>query len=65
MTDILNIDDVAKLLGIAKSGVYNLAKEGKIPAFKIAGTWRFSRQTVEKWVGEQSMKNLKGSNERR
>lgn len=40
--EFLTIDEVAKRLKIARSTVYRMAQEGKIPAVKIGRSWRFS-----------------------
>ncbi|WP_371857620.1 helix-turn-helix domain-containing protein [Pseudomonas sp. Irchel 3E19] len=29
-----------------------------IPAFKVGGTWRFSRADIDMWIKQQSMKGL-------
>jgi excisionase family DNA binding protein len=31
-----------------------LAAEGKIPGFKVGGSWRFKRSELEKWIERQS-----------
>jgi excisionase family DNA binding protein len=35
-----------------------LAGAKKIPAFKIGGTWRFSRADIDEWIGRQSTEGL-------
>ena len=42
MTDIMTIKEVADYLKINEKTIYRLAKEKKIPAFKIGGNWRLS-----------------------
>lgn len=44
--EILNIKKACDLLGIHQRTMYSLLKEGKIPAVKIGGQWRFSRQVL-------------------
>ena len=51
--DILTVSEVANLLRLAKSTVYKLANEGKIPGRKIGGSWRFSRQAILEWLRKQ------------
>jgi len=48
MTDeILTIREVAELLKInEKTAAYKLASAGKIPGFKVGGSWRFQRQEI-------------------
>ncbi len=50
MENILTIREVAELLKINEKTVYKLAAEGKIPGFKVGGSWRFERATMTKWI---------------
>lgn len=50
---ILTIDEVATYLKAGKRTVYRLASGGKIPAFKLGGTWRFRRGDLEKWIASR------------
>jgi excisionase family DNA binding protein len=52
--EILTIDEVAAYLKTGKRTVYRLAAAHKIPAFKLGGTWRFSRNDIESWIKQQS-----------
>mgnify|MGYP001362504297 CR=1 FL=1 len=51
---ILTLDEVAAYLKVGKRTVYRLAAARKIPAFKVGGTWRFSRAEIEGWIKQQS-----------
>jgi excisionase family DNA binding protein len=53
-TDILTIAEVAAYLKVAQRTVYRLAAAKKIPAFKVGGTWRFSRVEIDSWIKQQS-----------
>lgn len=49
MTDeILTLKEVAEYLKLAEKTAYRLAAEGKLPGFKVGGSWRFRRDEVEK-----------------
>ena len=52
--EILTIEEMAVYLKAGKRTVYRLAAEGKIPAFKVGGTWRFLRADIELWIKQQS-----------
>ena len=52
--DILTILEVAKYLKVAERTVYRLAAAKKIPAFKVGGSWRFSRAEIDQWIRRQS-----------
>ncbi|WP_028877635.1 methylation-associated defense system helix-turn-helix domain-containing protein MAD1 [Teredinibacter turnerae] len=54
MTDeILTIDEVATYLKLAKKTAYRLASEGKLPGFKVGGSWRFKQTDIERWIEEK------------
>ena len=48
--EILTIDEVAAYLKAGKRTVYRLAASGKLPAFKLGGTWRFRRSDLDEWI---------------
>jgi len=52
--EILTLDEVATYLKAGKRTVYRLAAAKKIPAFKVGGTWRFSRADIDSWIKQQS-----------
>ena len=61
MTDeILTLKEVAEYLKLAEKTAYRLAAEGKLPGFKVGGSWRFKQQDIESWIEEQKSK---GANE--
>ncbi len=47
---VMTIPELATYLRIAPSTVYRLLSEGKIPARKVGGSWRFSRNAIEDWL---------------
>lgn len=51
--EILTIDEVAAYLKAGKRTVYRLAANGKLPAFKLGGTWRFRRGDLDKWIASR------------
>ena len=51
--EILTLDEVAAYLKAGKRTVYRLAAEGKLPAFKLGGTWRFRRAELDRWIAAQ------------
>jgi excisionase family DNA binding protein len=48
--EIFTLDEVAAYLKVGKRTVYRLASSGKIPAFKLGGTWRFRRAELDQWI---------------
>lgn len=54
MTDqILTLKEVAAYLKLAEKTAYKLAAEGKLPGFKVGGSWRFKKVDVENWIEEK------------
>jgi len=57
MTDnMMDIKETAKYLKMNKMTIYKLAREGRIPAFRVASEWRFRRDLIDRWL----MSQLKG-----
>ncbi len=52
-TDVFNIDELADYLKIPKSTLYKLVREGKIPAQKVGRHWRFHKDAIIRWLGNQ------------
>jgi|GEM_PF-1349884 len=48
--DVLTIDELASYLKIAKSTLYKLAQEGKLPGQKVGKHWRFHRVAIDDWL---------------
>jgi excisionase family DNA binding protein len=45
-TDVLSTTEVAELLGIPRSTVYELARRGDLPARRVGRRWLFLRERV-------------------
>ena len=58
----LSIEEVARHFGFNASTVYRLVERGELPALKIGGRWRFSRELLDRWVADRvTMKWLKAA----
>jgi excisionase family DNA binding protein len=51
--EFLTIKQVAELLKVTERTIYRLAAAKQIPAFKVGGTWRFSRAEINQWIQRQ------------
>ncbi len=56
-TDIMTIKEVAEYLKLKEKTAYKLVAEGKIPGFKVGGSWRFRKGEIEAWIKQQSEQN--------
>ena len=52
--EILTLKQVADFLKVTERTVYRLAAAKKIPAFRVGGTWRFSKAEINQWIQRQS-----------
>lgn len=54
----MTIGEVADYLKVTVRTIYRLAAAKKIPAFKVGGSWRFSRADIDRWIQQQSLTDL-------
>ncbi len=50
------VDEVAQALKLHPYTIRRLSREGRIPAFKFGGQWRFRRSEIEAWGAKKSKK---------
>ena len=55
--DLLTANEAAKHLRLHVKSLYRLAKEGKIPARKVGGQWRFYSEVLDAWLKNSPMDN--------
>jgi excisionase family DNA binding protein len=55
--EILTIKEVAEYLKLAEKTAYKLAAAGKLPGFKVGGSWRFQKEDVQQWIKVQKTMN--------
>ncbi|MBR9785343.1 MAG: helix-turn-helix domain-containing protein [Gammaproteobacteria bacterium] len=51
--EILTLREVAEYLKLTEKTAYRLAAEGKLPGFKVGGSWRFKRTDLDIWIESQ------------
>ena len=51
--NIMTLREVAGYLGLHVMTVYKLTREGRVPAAKIGGQWRFKRDVLDTWLEAQ------------
>lgn len=52
--EILSVEGAAKALGVSTRTIYNLVRNGDIPAMRIGREWRFARRNIIDWVANGS-----------
>ncbi|MCK4414945.1 MAG: helix-turn-helix domain-containing protein [Candidatus Eisenbacteria sp.] len=56
--ELLRPADLAPLIGVTPSRVYQLITAGVIPAVRVAGSIRVPREAWQRWLDEQRDKAL-------
>ncbi len=54
MQELMTIKETARYLKLNHSTLYKLAQKGKVPASKVGGAWRFSKEMLDDWLTSQS-----------
>lgn len=49
----MSVRDVATYLNVNEKTVYRLTQKRELPGFKVAGTWRFRRDDIDRWIEQQ------------
>lgn len=62
---IMTIGEVADYLKVTERTIYRLAGAKQIPAFKVGGSWRFSRADIDGWISRQSTADLHAAGEQK
>ena len=57
---ILTLREIAAYLKLAEKTAYKLAADGKLPGFKVGGSWRFKREDIESWIEKNKRSLQKG-----
>jgi excisionase family DNA binding protein len=56
--DVLDAEEVGRLLRVHQRTVIRLASQGQLPGFKVGGQWRFKRQDIEDYIEEQKRRYI-------
>lgn len=56
-SEILDIEQVARIFAMKESTVGDYARRGLIPSFKIGRHRRFRRSEIEAWINRQTEAN--------
>ena len=52
--ELLTPHELSRILKLHPFTVTRLAREGKLPGFKVGGSWRFQKDEFEKWIEERT-----------
>ncbi|HLG65977.1 MAG TPA: helix-turn-helix domain-containing protein [Ktedonosporobacter sp.] len=59
----LDSEQAARMLGVKPRTVINLAKQGKIPAFRVGDLWKFLRSDIQAYIDAQRKQAKVGNSE--
>ena len=51
---VLNVDEVAEILGVSKAAVYKLCNTKEFPSIKIGKRYLIPRERFIAWINEQA-----------
>ena len=61
----MTIKELAEYLQLEEHTIYKMARKGEIPAYKVAGQWRFKKEMIEEWLEQKLVSNAeKGRQEK-
>lgn len=52
--ELLTPLELSRILKLHPFTVTRLAREGKLPGFKVGGSWRFRKDQFERWMEERT-----------
>ena len=57
--EIINIDELMKILHIGRNTAYRLLDNGEVRAFKIGKVWKIQKSAVQEYIEEQTKETQK------
>ncbi len=54
MNDLITTRQLMDLLRVDRTTIYRMLNDGRLPAVRVGGQWRFSRQAIDAWLAEQN-----------
>jgi excisionase family DNA binding protein len=54
MQKVLTLPEVSQYLHVSRVTIYRMLKRKDIPAFRIAGKWRFNIEDLGHWIENES-----------
>ena len=58
-TPLMTVEEVAVYLQLHPLTVRRLARESRLPFFKLGRQWRAKRELLDEWIEQESLKNVK------
>lgn len=55
MSQLMDLRELAAYLRLDRQTLYNWLHQRKLSGIKMGGVWRFQRQTIDRWLQEQTI----------
>jgi excisionase family DNA binding protein len=55
LSPVLTVKDMATYLRVDQSTIYRLVRARKLPAFRVAGGWRFNLEHIKRWTRDKEV----------
>ncbi|MCG3196471.1 MAG: hypothetical protein GHCLOJNM_00946 [bacterium] len=62
--EIFDVDELARYLKLKPVTVYKYLRKGVLPGFRVGGSWRFRKETIDDWIRRQEESALEEVEER-
>lgn len=46
----MTLKELAQYLNMGVDGLYKMAQQGRIPALRAGGVWRFRKEDIDRWL---------------
>ena len=51
---MMTVHEMAQYLRLSEAKVYQMARDGMIPAVRIGKSWRFKKEMVDEWIRREA-----------
>ncbi len=55
---VMTVHDVARYLRLSEAKVYQMTRDGHVPAIRLGKTWRFRKDLIDEWIRRETEKSL-------
>lgn len=53
---VLTLREVSEYLRVSRVTIYRMIRRRDLPAFRVAGSWRFNIEDLQLWIQKESVK---------
>jgi excisionase family DNA binding protein len=55
---VMTVHEVARYLRLSEAKVYQMTRNGHVPAIRLGKTWRFRKDLIDEWIRRETEKSL-------